>query len=274
MEKVNIQKAIIPSAGLGKRLMPITKVVPKELLPFGSFPAIHYAVNEVVNCGIQQIAIIINERKTAIENFFQLSEDDESKDIFGKVQITYIYQKELRGLGNAILECRGFISDQPFVIVLPDNIIPNSQGSLSALIICYKNFGCSCIGLTPINEENAFYFSEVYCKPVSSGIFQIIRVKTKNETRKKRKANVEKRYGIVGRYIFKPRIFDHLEHIKMSVAGEFSEEEAINALIEEENVYGIELTNEVYDIGTIKSYKDSLLQFLLKESNQERKRNA
>ena len=274
MKPANIKKAVIPAAGFGNRLMPITKAVPKELLPFGSFPAIHYAVKEIVNCGIQQIAIIIREGKTAIRNYFTLSEDDVSNNIYDKVQISYIYQEEQRGLGDAILECQKFVANQPFAVILPDNIIPNRQTGLSALIKCYKNFGCSCIGLIPINEENAEYFSEIYCNPVSDGVFQIIRLRTKKESKREKKPTVDKRYGIVGRYIFKPSIFGHLKHIKMSVIGEFSEEEALNALIEEENVYGIEFTSEVYDIGTIKSYKDSLLRFLLKETNQEIKRNA
>ncbi len=266
-----IKKAIIPAAGYGTRSLPITKVLPKEMFPIGVKPAIHYVVEEAEKAGIEQVLIIVSKKKNMIVDYFDDSLSLEaflerenkqhllSKHIMPKVQIYYTRQPYSNGLGDAIRLGKTFIGNDPFAVLLPDDIIiSNETPALKQLIDVYKVLKCNVIGLNYVKDEFLENYGVVKGKENKSELIEI------EDVVEKPKENPPSNLAIIGRYIFTPEIFHYLDNLKQGAGGEYQLTDAIKDMLSDHSVFGKVLKGKRYDIGKINEYIE-LLNFILKD---------
>ncbi|UMZ74734.1 UTP--glucose-1-phosphate uridylyltransferase GalU [Natranaerofaba carboxydovora] len=269
-----VKKAVIPAAGLGTRFLPATKAVPKEMLPILDKPTIQYIVEEAIESGIEDILIITSRGKEAIENHFDKAyelEDTllkkEKHDLLEKVQKTsdinihYIRQKEPLGLGHAILYAKKFVGDEPFGVMLGDDIVVNRDGApcLKQMIDIYEKDKASVIGVKQVPDEEVSRY----------GIVK----KTGKETDKASQVDelVEKppleeapsNLAIMGRYVISPRVFELLEKTKPGSGGEIQLTDALNDLAKKESVVAYEFEGIRYDAGDLLGYLKTTVEFAL-----------
>ena len=242
-----ITKAVFPVAGLGTRFLPATKAIPKEMLPIIDKPLIEYAVEEAVNAGITEIIFITSHTKRAIEDHFDQNFELEEKllnsgkkdfvekinrDIFKDIKFTYVRQKTQNGLGDAILHAEHLIQEEPFAIILADDLIINNQSCTSQLINIYKEHQCSVIGVNEVPENE----TEKY------GVISIDKSTSTNKTFllkdiiEKPKTNAPSNLAVVGRYILSSSIFKYLNNLAPSVGGEVQLTDAIKLMLDDEKV--------------------------------------
>jgi UTP--glucose-1-phosphate uridylyltransferase len=252
-------KAIIPAAGLGSKFYPITKCVPKEMLPLHNKPIIHYVIQEALDSGITDIAIITRKGKTVIEDYIDLI--PEFKNIY------YIRQKEPLGLGDAILQAEGFIGNDPFAILLGDEIIETNSKiphlkelmnikelTFESVITIQKvgrdiisNYGVVDLGLKHIKYENYDLSAN---QPKQISYYDINGV-----TEKPSKENIKSDYSITGRYVLIPEIFKYLKQVKPSINNEIQLTDALDMLVKSGyTTYGLELDGIRWDVGNPEGY--------------------
>lgn len=252
-------KAIIPAAGLGLRLLPLTRSLPKEMLPVGGKPAIQYIVEEAYYAGIDDITIVMNPYKHIIEDHFYPSNhninghiangtnghrDKELEHILDQIDIFYVYQKSIRGLGHAILAARKHIGNEPFAVLLPDDIILNHETALKQLMREYEKLHNSIIAIERIPNEKVHLYGIINPEIRNNGVYKI-----KNVVEKPTKETTPSQLAIVGRYIFTSKLFEYLEKITLGKNNEIQLADAINGLSKLEPVYGVELTGKRFDIS-------------------------
>lgn len=261
-----ITKAIIPAAGLGTRFLPITKSIPKEMLPIVDVPAIQYIIEEVIDAGIKDILIIVSSNKNALVDYFDsnfileetLKKKNKTKElevinnISNMAHIQYIRQKSPKGLGDAIMHAKSFINEQPFAVILGDDIIINKDKNkplgLKQCIKVYEKYEKTIIGVQSVpNEEVDKY-----------GIVSLKNEKEKNDNAFEIKGIVEKpktneapsNFAAIGRYILTPDIFHELENVKMSDKGEIELTPALEKIINSVGAYACKIDGNRYDIGS------------------------
>ncbi|GIN90694.1 UTP--glucose-1-phosphate uridylyltransferase [Siminovitchia terrae] len=253
----NIKKAIIPAAGLGTRFLPVTKAMPKEMLPIVDKPTIEYIVEEAIDSGIEDIIIVTGKGKRAIEdhfdNSFELEETLIRKEKFellekikksAEVEIHYIRQKEALGLGHAIWCARKFIGDEPFAVLLGDDIIHSEKPGLSQLISEYEKNRASIIGVKYVPSEETHRYGIIDYKEKSGRKFLV-----KNFVEKPEQGTAPSNMAIIGRYILTPQIFDFLGKQKKGAGGEIQLTDAIQELNKIQSVYAYEIDGARYDVG-------------------------
>jgi UTP--glucose-1-phosphate uridylyltransferase len=255
---MRVRKAIIPAAGLGTRFLPATKAMPKEMLPIVDKPTIQYIVEEVVESGIEDIIIVTGKGKRAIEDHFDNSFELEQSllekgkmDLLNEVQksskmvdIHYIRQKEAKGLGHAIWCARKFIGNEPFAVLLGDDIVQAEKPCLKQLIEQYDRFNSSIIGVKSVHEHEVSRYGIVDGKMIHDRLFSVSELIEK--------PNVEEapsNIAIMGRYILSPKIFSILENQKPGAGGEIQLTDAIAFLNNQEAVYAYEFKGIRYDVG-------------------------
>ena len=264
-----ITKAVFPVAGLGTRFLPATKAIPKEMLPIIDKPLIEYAVEEAVNAGITEIIFITSHTKRAIEDHFDQNFELEEKllnsgkkdfvekinrDIFKDIKFTYVRQRTQKGLGDAILHAEHLIQEEPFAIILADDLIINKQSCISQLIESYKEHQCSVIGVNEVPENE----TEKY------GVISIDKSTSTNKTYllkdivEKPKTNAPSNLAVVGRYVLSSNIFKYLNNLAPSVGGEVQLTDAIRLMLDNEKVLGHIYEGVHFDCGSRHGYVDAI----------------
>ncbi|WP_157406194.1 UTP--glucose-1-phosphate uridylyltransferase GalU [Neobacillus drentensis] len=285
-----VKKAIIPAAGLGTRFLPATKAMPKEMLPIVDKPTIQYIVEEAIESGIEDIIIVTGKGKRAIEDHFdsafELEENLARKEKFelleevrkpGNVDIHYIRQKEPRGLGHAIWCARKFIGNEPFAVLLGDDIVQAKVPSLKQLMNMYDKVGSSVIGVQPVPMEETNRYGIIDPSRQDGRMYEV-----RNFVEKPPVELAPSNLAILGRYILTPEIFDLLENQETGSGGEIQLTDAIQRLNSFQNVFAYDFEGIRYDVGekfgfiktTIEmalsreDLRDDLLEYLVKLVNQ------
>ncbi|RLQ86681.1 UTP--glucose-1-phosphate uridylyltransferase GalU [Planomicrobium sp. Y74] len=269
---MQVKKAIIPAAGLGTRFLPATKAMPKEMLPIVDKPTIQYIVEEAIASGIEDIIIVTGKGKRAIEDHFdhvyeledtllKKGKMDMLDSIMStsKVEIHYIRQKQPLGLGHAIWSARKFIGNEPFAVLLGDDIVENPEPCLAQLMGQYEKIGNSIIGVKQVSDEDTQRYGII--DPVSrDGKL----MKVNKFVEKPAKGTAPSNYAIMGRYILNPEIFDILGEHTVGAGGEIQLTDAIQKLNEIQGVYGYEFDGRRFDVGEKFGFIETTIEFALK----------
>lgn len=267
-----VKKAIIPAAGLGTRFLPATKAMPKEMLPIVDKPTIQYIVEEAVQSGIEDIIIVTSHTKRAIEDHFDTNfELEEHLRRAGKtellkkvkeaeVDIHYIRQKEPKGLGHAVWCARKFIGDEPFAVLLGDDIVVAETPGLKQLINQYDKTGCSVVGVQTVADEETDRYGIVDPGAKEGRLYEV-----KQFVEKPKLGTAPSNLAIMGRYVFTPEIFKHLDKHKIGAGGEIQLTDAIQMLNEEQKVYAYDFEGKRYDVGETLGFVTTTIEFALRD---------
>lgn len=272
-----IRKAIIPAAGLGTRFLPATKAQPKEMLPIVDKPTIQYIIEEAIASGIEEILIITGRSKKCIEDHFDRSVELELElkksgkkemlkmveDISNMADIYYIRQKEPKGLGHAISCAKTFVGDEPFAILLGDDVVYNDEKPcLKQLIDCYNEYNTSVLGVQTVPEDKVNKYGIV------DGILIEDRVcKVKGLVEKPSIEEAPSNVAILGRYIVTPKIFEILERTKPGKGGEIQLTDALLELISEEAMYAYNFEGRRYDVGDKQGFLEATVEYALRRED-------
>lgn len=255
-----ITKAIIPAAGLGTRMLPISHAVPKEMLPIVDLPAVYHLVEEAVRSGITDILIVTNRDKEAMENFFDLSpeyidtlrrkgrdtEADRLCEIANMANVYFLRQKEAKGLGHAVGRAKSFVGDEPFVVLYGDDIIFSKTPVCRQLIDVYESYGKAVVGVKPVSAEQlSKYCSLKVDETEKSGIYYCT-----DMIEKPKPGEEFSNLSILGRVLLTPEIFDILDNLKPGAGGEYQLTDAMAALARDGGIYAIEFEGDRYDMGS------------------------
>ncbi|WP_419867627.1 UTP--glucose-1-phosphate uridylyltransferase GalU [Clostridium perfringens] len=269
-----IRKAIIPAAGLGTRFLPATKAQPKEMLPIVDKPTIQYIIEEAIASGIEEILIITGRSKKCIEDHFDKSVElemeleksgknellDLVRDISDMVDIHYIRQKEPRGLGHAIHCAKTFVGDEPFVILLGDDVVYNEEKPcLKQLIDCYNEYKTSVLGVQTVPESHVSKYGIVDGKYIEGKVYKV-----KGLVEKPSVEEAPSNVAILGRYIVTPRIFDILENTKPGKGGEIQLTDALLELMGQEAMYAYDFEGRRYDVGDKLGFLEATVEYALR----------
>lgn len=270
-----VTKAIIPAAGLGTRFLPATKAMPKEMLPILDKPTIQYIIEEAVASGIEDIIIVTGKGKRAIEdhfdNNFELEANllDKGKmDLLekvkqtSKVEIHYIRQKEPKGLGHAVWSARKFIGNEPFAVLLGDDIVQAEKPGLKQLIDQYDLTQRSVIGVQQVPEGDTHRYGIIDPKLAKDRLYQVNKFVEKPE-----QGTAPSNLAIMGRYILTPEIFELLENQETGAGGEIQLTDAIQKLNEIQNVFAYDFEGKRYDVGEMLGFIRTTIEFAL-QSNE------
>ncbi|MGX1982278.1 UDP-glucose pyrophosphorylase [Thermolongibacillus altinsuensis] len=275
---MNVRKAIIPAAGLGTRFLPATKAQPKEMLPIVDKPTIQYIVEEAVASGIEDILIISGRGKRAIEDHFDKSYELEEtlarrgewerlaeiQAISSMANIHYIRQKEPKGLGDAIYCARSFIGDEPFAVMLGDDIVQADEPCLRQLIDRFHEYRCPIIGVQQVADEEVSKYGivEPMDEAVSGDVFRI-----RDLIEKPSVAEAPSNYAIMGRYILTPNIFDVLADLPPGAGGEIQLTDALRKLAKTEQIMAYYFVGKRYDVGNMFGFLQATLEFALQRED-------
>ena len=272
MTKQKIRKAIIPAAGLGTRFLPATKAQPKEMLPIVDTPAIQFIVEEAIASGIEEILIITGRNKRSIEDHFDRSLELEMQlkehgkydmlkmvEEISDIQIHFIRQKEARGLGHAVLCARQFVGDEPFAVLLGDDLVDAKVPCLAQLIDVYEDYGGSVLGVQQVPQNQVSRYGIVAPRTVKPNVWQAVDLVEKPEAEK-----APSRLAVLGRYVLTPAIFDILEHTKPGAGEEIQLTDAICELAHKEKVYAYRFEGRRYDIGDKEGFLEATVEQALK----------
>ena len=275
---MKIRKAVFTVAGWGTRFLPITKVQPKEMLPLVDKPLIHYSVEEALDSGIEQIIMVTALGKRAIEDYFDrsfeleyvLEQKGETKllkkirELSSLIDICYIRQKEQLGLGHAILTARAVVGDEPFAVLLPDDIIDSKVPVLKQMIRIYEKYEASVVAVESVSPKDTVKYGIIEPRKVSQRVYQILSLVEKPQP-----AEAPSNLGIVGRYILMPEIFDFLEATPPGKNHEIQLTDALQLLLKKQAMYAYELDGVRYDAGTPLGWLKATVAFALKRPDIE-----
>jgi UTP--glucose-1-phosphate uridylyltransferase len=268
---IQVKKAIIPAAGLGTRFLPATKAMPKEMLPILDRPTIEYIIEEAIESGIEDIIIVTGKGKRAIEdhfdNNFELEETLTRRgklDLLGKieqsssVEIHYIRQKEPKGLGHAVWCARKFIGNEPFAVLLGDDIVKAEKPCLKQLIEQYNETNRSIVGVQKVGHEETDRYGIIDPASFEGRLYQVSRFVEKPE-----RGTAPSNLAIMGRYILTPEIFDFLHSQEAGTGGEIQLTDAIQKLNQVQSVYAFDFEGIRYDVGEMMGYIRTIIDFAL-----------
>lgn len=255
---MKITKAIIPAAGLGTRILPASKALPKEMLPIVDKPAIQYIVEEAVNAGITDILIITNRGKGVIEDHFDHSVElelmlekrgnTEMLETLDKTanlaNIYYIRQRETRGLGDAVLRAKDFVGNEPFAVLYGDDVIIGETPAIGQLCDVYEKFGKSVVGIKEVPDELLVKYSSLKVKEISDKVFEVSDMIEKPSICEK-----FSNYSVLGRCVLDSVIFDILEKTPLGAGNELQLTDAMKVLAQEGNMMGMDFCGKRYDMG-------------------------
>ena len=269
-----ITKAVIPAAGLGTRFLPVTKSMPKEMLPIIDKPIIQFAVEEAIISGIEDIIIITGRGKRAIEDFFDTSPELEShlfqnkkyellqevKNISSLVDIHYIRQKEPKGLGDAVLKAEKHVGDEPFAVLLGDDIIKGDVPCIKQLMDVYQKYDNTVIAVEEVKDVSKY--GMIKCTEIDKSVYRIEDVIEKPSL-EEAPSNI----GTVGRYVLTPEIFSCIKETPPGTGNEIQLTDAIKMLIQEEDVYAYAFRGKRYDAGDKLGYVRAIIDFALERED-------
>lgn len=277
---MNVKKAVIPAAGMGTRFLPVTKSMPKEMLPLVDTPAIHYVVKEAIDAGIEDIIIITGRRKRAVEDYFDESPElemhlkekekhdllDVVEEISSMVNVHYIRQKEPKGLPDAILQAEKHVDDEPFAVLLGDDIIKSEIPCIAQLIDVYSEFEKSVLAVQRVPLKHISRYGAVKAEPVSSmgdhNVFEILDVVEKPDP-----SVAPSDLAAIGRYVFTPGIFDCIRKTPLSINNESVIADSIMILKKQQSIFATEFDGKRYDIGDKLGYVEAIIDFALEKQD-------
>ncbi|AGN38129.1 UTP--glucose-1-phosphate uridylyltransferase GalU [Bacillus paralicheniformis] len=271
-----VRKAIIPAAGLGTRFLPATKAMPKEMLPIVDKPTIQYIIEEAVEAGIEDIIIVTGKSKRAIEDHFDFSpelernlEEKGKTELLEKVKkasnladIHYIRQKEPKGLGHAVWCARNFIGDEPFAVLLGDDIVQAEKPGLRQLMDEYEKTLSSVIGVQQVPEDQTHRYGIIDPLTNEGRLYQV-----KNFVEKPKPGTAPSNLAILGRYVFTPEIFMYLDKQQIGAGGEIQLTDAIQKLNEIQRVFAYDFEGKRYDVGEKLGFIQTTLEFAMQDSD-------
>ncbi|HCW7403520.1 TPA: UTP--glucose-1-phosphate uridylyltransferase GalU [Staphylococcus aureus] len=271
-----IKKAIIPAAGLGTRFLPATKAMPKEMLPILDKPTIQYIVEEAARAGIEDIIIVTGRHKRAIEDHFDSQKELEmvlkekgKSELLEKVQystelanIFYVRQKEQKGLGHAISSARQFIGNEPFAVLLGDDIVESEVPAVKQLIDVYEETGHSVIGVQEVPEADTHRYGII--DPLTKNGRQY---EVKKFVEKPAQGTAPSNLAIMGRYVLTPEIFDYLKTQKEGAGNEIQLTDAIERMNNDNQVYAYDFEGERYDVGEKIGFVKTTIEYALKDDS-------
>lgn len=269
-----IKKAIIPAAGLGTRFLPATKAMPKEMLPILDKPTIQYIVEEAARAGIEDIIIVTGKHKRAIEDHFDIQKELETTlfekgklELLDRVQystdlanIFYVRQKEQKGLGHAIHTAKQFIGNEPFAVLLGDDIVESDNPAIKQLMDQYEETGKSVIGVQTVPESETHRYGIIEPKSQDERLYEVERFVEKPE-----QGTAPSNLAIMGRYVLSPKIFDYLETQTEGSGGEIQLTDAIERLNKDDKVYAYDFEGQRYDVGEKIGFVKTTIEFALKD---------
>jgi UTP--glucose-1-phosphate uridylyltransferase len=278
MTQKKVRKAVFPAAGLGTRFLPATKSIPKEMLPLVDKPLIQYGVEEALAAGIDEIIIITSRGKSAIEDHFDISFELEqnlesrgktqllelARSVSNMVQVAYVRQKEALGLGHAVLQARDLVGDEPFAVVLPDDVIDATVPCLKQMTDVFDQTQSSILATQIVEGPAISSYGVLDCEPVK-GKPRLHDVKGLVE--KPKLEDAPSKNAVIGRYILTPRIFELLEKIPKGAGGELQLTDGIKGLLAFEKVYGYTFEGKRYDAGDKAGMLQATVDFALKRSD-------
>lgn len=268
-----VRKAIFPAAGLGTRFLPATKATPKEMLPIVDVPLIQYALEEVADAGIEEVIIVTGRGKRAIEDHFDLSFEldyfleqsgkshmlDATYALLDRVQISYVRQRQPLGLGHAVACGRRLVGDEPFAVVLADDLIHATPSCLAQMVQVYEAHGASVVAAQRVEPAHTGRYGIVDGDPAGA---RIVRVRTMVEKPKPEEA--PSNLAIVGRYILTPELFDELDRVTTGSGGEIQLTDALVALLGRQPIYAYEFTGTRYDAGDKLGFLQATVEYALR----------
>jgi UTP--glucose-1-phosphate uridylyltransferase len=274
---MRVRKAVFPAAGWGTRFLPATKAQPKEMLPLVDKPVIQYAVEEAVAAGIEQVIIVTSSQKRAIEDHFDLDYELEHlleekgeieklrqiRHISDLAQIAYVRQKEQLGLGHAVLMAKDLIGHEPFAVILPDDVVVADRPCIGQLINAYHHAHGSVVAVMEVEREETQRYGVIAGDPVTEGPDADRLYRVHGLVEKPTPDQAPSNLAIIGRYVLTPKIFEKLEQTQRGAGGEIQLTDALEALMEEQAVYGYAFEGTRYDAGTTMGWLKASVQFAL-----------
>jgi UTP--glucose-1-phosphate uridylyltransferase len=277
--KQRVRKAVFPAAGLGTRFLPATKAQPKEMLPLVDKPIIQYGVEEAVASGCDQIIIVTGRNKTAIEDHFDVSYELE-KQLEGKnklellaivrqisdmIHISYTRQKEALGLGHAVLVAKELVGNEPFAVLLADDVVDSKTPCLKQMIDIFEETQCSVIATQVVEGKAISAYGVLDAIPVPGHGGRLFEIK--NLVEKPRAEAAPSNQAIIGRYILTPRVFECLERITPGAIGELQLTDGLRELLKHEKMYGYQFEGRRHDTGDKLGFLKATVEFALKRDD-------
>lgn len=273
---MKVRKAIIPAAGLGTRFLPATKAQPKEMLPIVDKPTIQYIIEEAIESGIEEILIITGRNKRAIEDHFdrsielELSLEKKNKkellelvrNISNMVNIHYVRQKEPKGLGHAIHCAKSFVGDEPFAVLLGDDVVYAKKPCLKQMIEAYDEYKTTILGVQEVAKEDVSKYGIVEGKHIDGRVYKV-----KGLVEKPSVEEAPSNIAILGRYIINPAIFDILAHTKPGKGGEIQLTDALKELAKREAMYAYNFEGRRYDVGNKLGFLEATVEYALRRED-------
>lgn len=274
---MKVNKVVFPVAGLGSRFLPATKSIPKEMLPIIDKPLIQYAVDEAIDAGFSELIFITGNTKRAIQDHFKFNPDlnisnltEDKKNFLSEihrvipshVSCKYIIQDEPLGLGHAILQAKEAIGEDPFAVVLADDLIDSKQGVLKQMLDHYKDENSSIISVQKIMKSESINYGIIEFKEFNKDLMKII-----NIVEKPSPENAPSNYGVVGRYILSSKIFSMLDKVSAGVGNEIQLTDAIKLLLKTNPIYSYKFSGTRHDCGTKMGFIKANITFALNDPN-------
>ena len=270
---MKVRKAVIPAAGLGTRFLPATKAVPKEMLPIVDKPTIQYIVEEVAASGIEDVLIITARNKSSIEEHFDRAVElecileagkkeellKEVKEISRMINIHTVRQKDPLGLGHAIYCARSFVGDEPFAVLLGDDVVDAKKPCLKQMLDVFEEYKATILGVQPVEWDKVHKYGIVSGEKINDRIYTVNDLVEK-PTKEKAPTNM----AILGRYIITPKIFEILENTKAGVGGEIQLTDGLRELCAAEEMYAYIFQGRRYDVGSKIGFLEATVDYALK----------
>ncbi|HEY0430527.1 MAG TPA: UTP--glucose-1-phosphate uridylyltransferase GalU [Pyrinomonadaceae bacterium] len=267
-----VRKAVFPAAGLGTRFLPATKASPKEMLPLVDKPLIQYVVEEAVASGIESVIIVTGRGKAAIEDHFDVSFELETllkergkqtelkamRAISSMARVSYVRQQEALGLGHAVLQARDLVGDEPFAVMLSDDIIDSETPALRQLLDVYEKYDAPVVAVFEVAGEAISRFGVIDGEEVEAGVYKI-----KDMVEKPAFADAPSDLAIIGRYVLTPDIFDEIEKTTPGAIGEIQITDAMRSLLRKRPFYAVRFKGTRYDAGDKLGFLIATVQFAL-----------
>jgi len=278
MTRMKVRKAVFPAAGMGTRFLPATKAMPKEMLPLVDKPLIQYGVEEAVAAGCEEIIIITGRGKTTMEDHFDRSW--ELEDVLEKrnklalleiarsmsklAKIVYTRQAEALGLGHAVLMAKELVGNEPFAVILADDVVDSKQGCMKQMVEAYNDTQSSILGSEVVEGAAISNYGCLDCTPDERDPRLLL---VKDMVEKPKFEDAPSQNAIIGRYILTPRIFEMLENIKPGAGGELQLTDGIKALLQHEKVYGFSYEGKRHDAGDKLGFLKATVEFALQRDD-------
>ena len=273
-----VRKAVFAAAGLGTRFLPATKAMPKEMLPLVDKPLIQYGVEEVMHSGVQNIIIVTGRGKSSIEDHFDVSFELEHllesrgkkemlaavRGISDMIDVSYVRQKEALGLGHAVLRAKELVGNEPFSVVLSDDVIDADIPCMRQLLDVYEYFGASVLALMEVPQESISAYGVVDAEPVAHNGSRDRLYRIRNMVEKPKASDAPSNLAIIGRYVLTPEIFPSIEAVQPGSGGEIQLTDGLRHLLRNRPVYGLKFDGTRYDAGDKLGFLKATVEFALK----------